>query len=291
MSRARVFWGIGIVVVLAAAGMVAAKYYMEHQWRQELDQRLAKLQPLNVTYEGLRVSLPFYRTHIANIRMTGQAGRGPVTVREVVVERMDLEHRVPHYLHARVVGLEESLENVSGSTGNLFQKYGYQKIHADYEIDYQYDADAKVMEVRRLIADLDRIGRLEASLSLRDFHLYESSKNATPAPDFSLAGGRLTYTDASLVDRILEEAAREQGMTKQAYLQAVDKQLDEAVSKESDARMKAITAQLKIFLDKPGRLHVAINPEKPVTLPQLFAKASVSPAELPSLLALDVRAE
>ena len=291
MSRARVFWGVGVVVVLAAVGMVAAKYYMEYQWRQELDQRLAKLQPLNVTYEGLRVSLPFYHTHISNIRMTGQAGRGPVTVREVVVERMDLGHRAPHYLRARVVGLEENLENPSRGTGNLFRKYGYQKIHANYEIDYDYDANAKVMDVRRLIADLDRIGRLEVRLRLRDFHLYESSKNAPPAPNFSVANGRLVYTDASLVDRILEETAREQGMTKEAYLRAVDKQLDDAASTQPDARMKAIAGQLKTFLDKPGRIRVAINPEKPVTLPQLFAKASVSPAELPDLLALEVRAE
>ncbi len=135
------------------------------------------------------------------------------------------------------------------------------------------------------------MGRLEARLRLHEFHLYESSSNATPAPDFTLASARLTYTDASLVDRILTETAREQGMTKQAYLQAVDKQLEESVTTQSDARMKAIAGQLKTFLDNPGRIHVAVNPEKPVTLPQLLAKASVSPAELPNLLMLDVRAE
>lgn len=291
MSRAKRILGLGAVVLVVAAAMIGGKLFLEHRWRQQLDQRLAGFAPVKVTYGRLNVSLPFYDTHIFNIRVERPGARGALTIREITVDRLDTAHPVPRYLHARIRGVVESLAAAPPSSRRFLHQYGYKTLRGNYEINYEYDPASSILDLRSFIADLQDMGRLEAKLRLQGFELYDAGGVVQPAPDFSVAGGRIEYTDNSLVGRVVAARARQRHMSRTEFLRSLDRRLNQAAARQSDSRLKHIADELVSFLHKPGRLYVTLKPPKPVSLPQIIADASVDPAKLPDLLGLEVRAQ
>ncbi len=160
---------------------------------------------------------------------------------------------------------------------------GLDRITVSVGVAYAWDMAAGRIALQRVRLAIDELGALEASATLADV-----PRELEEVAAVTLAGGRIRFTDASLVDRAFAAAAAQEGSEPEAVREQVLTELAPMLLAEGIP--PEIVEALATFTREPKTLTLTLAPPEPVLLLALAGAAEMPPAQLITLLGITVTA-
>ncbi len=88
-------------------------------------------------------------------------------------------------------------------------------------------------------------------------------------PQILIHDAAISYNDNSLVQRLIKEAAKENGKEYDSFISDIVKEIDNEIFKEEDKFTKKGLEAIKKFVKDPNKISVSISPEKPIPIGRL----------------------
>lgn len=294
MSRTRNLLLLAVVgAALLTVGYFGAQFMAENMAEQKVKEFFAGLDDVaHAEYGKVEVNLLDQEAVIHDLRVAILGGR-TIGVGRFVLSRYEEKGGLPHVLKVRFsdVTLPVTPEYFGSSTADL-RSMGYEELHCDYAMDYEYHEKDKRFDLRDFSLDVRDAGRLSLSLSLGNVRLEGLVKGGPGSMLVAVGDARLRYEDHSLVGRAVRAAARDEGLEEKAYLERLDGALEaeigEAGKRGEDFAVRALE-QLRRFMRGQKAISVSVAPPETVTILQLMGMRDV--ADVIKALGLDVEAD
>ncbi len=287
----RLIGGFCGLCVMAGACWVAAVIYVNADGR-----RLAEryLQPLSgrgeVTYGAVEKSLFSQDMVIRDIKMRTADGRR-LTIAEVLVRRYDwLSARNPAFADVTVTSLMASAAALGPEVEAQAARAGLERIDADIRYAFEYDAEARWLRIETLRIAIKEIGTLTL----------EAAFAGMPKPDLSRTGlnkamltakiarARAVFTDRDLASRIVDAKAAASGLSNDKAKAALIRDLGARRKTARNTLLKQIYGAVGSYIARPGKITIAIQPDRPVPLAGLVPAFLFSRGEIGRMLNLRI---
>lgn len=212
-----------------------------------------------------------------------------VMIGTVSIENLDtaavLAGGPPTRMILQLAGIDVSVADVPELMP--LQELGITRLFGDLALDYELDPATQVLSVNSLSLDFDGIGALELAVDAGGLNPEAFVNPQVAALGATLNSLSLTYTDDSLVQRLIAAGAAEEGKTEDEFLQEGLTEVAALQAGAGDA--SEVLAPLSDFLrdyQSPSPLSVTLSPAAPI--PFLSLMGLGSPADAISTLGLDV---
>jgi len=237
-------------------------------------------------------------THLPSAaRAEGIAGVSPfvgeITVESVELRDLDAAGQVPEHIDLAVRGIEARLDDAVSPVAGFLVPLGYDRLRVDLDYAYAFDPATNVLRVEGVRVAAQDMGTITVSAELGGVPpeaMTNPMLGAMAEEEVTLQGLELRYEDASLADRLLEMAARDEGLS----TEEMRSQLIEAIQVETrtagDRLTKEVLKAIQDFLAEPGTLRVVAEPPEPVKLSTLESLDD-DPDKVRALLGLRVEAQ
>ena len=286
-------WLLSLVglFVLVGVGLLAYQMFIERQVEQRIAEEVSKL-PSGVTVEYGEVDAGFLGEplRINDIRLLME-GDAPVHIKQVEVIEYDRRNDPPNFLHAKASGIRRDLLVEDDPQMAALRKLGYQQIRGSYEIKYRYQPETRQFDLQELRGELEGVGAASLRMKLDNFELQRAdAATVNQLPEFELRELTLTYSDDSLVRKLIAEQAKTQGVSEAELMAAIEQQIDAQARTLEDPFFSQLAAELKAFIREPGTLTLTAAPPQAVPVMEIIASALIRAAELPKMLNISVKA-
>ena len=177
----------------------------------------------------------------------------------------------------------------------LLDGFGYDRIQADASVAIDWREADNTTVVERLGLAIADIGALSGGAVFNgptraQLQTVDSFDPLVEA--LSLKGGKLTFTDDSIVGRVLASQAERVGVDPDTFRKQFALGLPFMLSFLGDRELQAqIAPELQTFIQRPGSIAVVAAPPAPIALSAIASAVSASPFGLPRLLALTVSSQ
>ena len=212
-----------------------------------------------------------------------------IFIDSVSVENLDtasvLAGGAPTRMTVQLAGIDVSVEDVPEMDG--FAELGITRLLGDLALDYELDPATQVLSLNELSLDFKGLGTVELAVDAGGLSPEAFLNPQMAALSATLNSLSLTYTDDSLVQRIMTAGAAEEGKTEDEFLQ--DSLLEIEALQAEAGEASGVLAPLNDFLrdyQSPGPLSVTLSPAAPIPFVSIMALGS--PADAISTLGLDV---
>ncbi|KAB7622754.1 hypothetical protein [Alkalilimnicola sp. S0819] len=280
---------LGVVAVLAVVAGVVAQQRIEGQVLAQLDESIAQLPAgMNASYGAVEVGLFGRRVEVRDMVVSAQEG-GTTRIERLLFTEYDKANDPPHYLSMRAEGVSQDLGELGDDQARMLSAMGYDSIRGTYEMAYRYEPETQVLNLSRLRGELDEMGGLGLSMTLSEFDLEKSVTGPQSLPAFRVDDFTLSYTDASLMRRLISQSAAEQDMSEEAFVQQMLGELEQQAG--DNAFVQASLPEIRRFLMEPGELTLTGQPEAPVSAMEFMATAMMRTHALPELMNLNLKAD
>ncbi|MCY4238431.1 MAG: hypothetical protein OXC54_00925 [Rhodospirillaceae bacterium] len=283
--------GLCGLCVMAGACWIAAVIYVNAD-----GSRLAEryLQPLSgrgeVTYGAVEKSLFSQDLVIRDIKIRTADGRR-VTIAEVLVRQYDwLSARNPTFADVTVTGLAANAATLGPQVEAQAARAGLKRIDADIHYAFEYDAEARWLRIETMRIAIKEIGTLTLEAAFAGF----------PKPDLSRAGlnkavltakiarAQAVFTDKNLASRIVDVKAAAAGLSNDKAKAAFIRDLDKRQKAARNSLLKEMYGVFRLYIAKPGKITIAIQPDRPVRLASLVPAFFFSPGQIKRILNLRI---
>lgn len=283
--------GLVGVAVVAGGGVAGYQVYIEQQAEQRIAEAVRELPPaVKVEYGKVDVGFLGKDLKVNDVKLTLEGGT-PIQVDQVQVLELDRRNDPPNYLHAKAVGIRQDLTQVQDEQAATLRKLGYEEMRGSYELKYRYDPQTKAFDLQRLRGDLAGIGSVALQLKLDDFELRNpEAAAANQLPEFKVREVKFSYSDDSLVSRVIKQGAAERGISEEEFLAQLEQDIDAQTSALEGPFFKQLAQALKAFVREPGTLTLSAAPPEAVPVMEIMASAMIRAADLPRELNLTVKA-
>jgi hypothetical protein len=271
-KRKGIFIGTAIGVVLLAAGYLGVTYYLEIQAKRKVDDMILKTsEVMDIVYRTVDVDLIGWDTHIRDVTLSPVGEKEGVKIEDIAIYRIR-EHKDKSLdVHLAFNGINIRGEPFTQDIQS-FGELDYRDIKADLEIDYRYQRDKKelILDVFRLEAE--NMGTAEFSFHLSKFEL-EPEKGILMVfmiPRIQIHRAKVTYTDNSLVTRVIRMVAKKEGKTPEQIIRELADRMDQEISQSKGSSAVNSLEAFKRFIEKPGKIVISIAPKEPVAIRDLM---------------------
>jgi len=277
--------------VMAGACWIAAVIYINAD-----GSRLAEryLQPLDgrgeVTYGAVEKSLFSQALVIRDIKIRTASGRR-LTIAKGLVRQYDwLSARNPTFADVTITGLMASTAALGPQVEARAARVGLQRIDANIRYAFEYDAAARRLRIETMRIEIKEIGTLTL----------EAAFAGMPKPDLSRAGvnkailtakiarAHAVFTDRNLASRIVEVKAAASGLSNDKAKAALLRDLGARQKAARNGLLKEIYDAFRLYIAKPGKIAIAIQPDRPVQLTGLAPVLFFSPGKIKEILNLRI---
>ena len=291
----------GVVIAGLAVSYVGGKLYMTDKVEKQLDAKIIEMQPmLDVKYGDLSVEPITQRIQLHNVVLTPADGSGnPITINEITVNELDTSSEFPTALDFVLNGISISIDDIEPQTADRLKALGYSDdllislstkyTYVDNVMDWQFGLSAQDM------------GKMEYSLNIADFE-FDPKQPLTllfSYPNYQLNSAELTYTDQSLVNRIMKQEAENSAISVEELKQRLSDKINAMLAADLETSNKTSDAELNVaknaaeafikFINDPQSITISINPEQAVTLGEI-TQTQHDPAKLITLLNMAFKA-
>ncbi|MCJ8351425.1 hypothetical protein [Moritella sp.] len=291
----------GVVIAGLAVSYVGGKLYMTDKVEKQLDAKIIEMQPmLDVKYGDLSVEPITQRIQLHNVVLTPADGSGnPITINEITVNELDTSSEFPTALDFVLNGISISIDDIEPQTADRLKALGYSDdllislstkyTYVDNVMDWQFGLSAQDM------------GKMEYSLNIADFE-FDPKQPLTllfSYPNYQLNSAELTYTDQSLVNRIMKQEAENSAISVEELKQRLSDKINAILAADLETSNKMSDAELNVaknaaeafikFINDPQSITISINPEQAVTLGEI-TQTQHDPAKLITLLNMAFKA-
>lgn len=288
MKKGLVF--LVLVAVLAGAGAYGANVYIQAKAREQVNANIQALRAhAQVTHGEVDVA-PFGQSVTIHDMVIVREGMSPVYVDQVYVSEVGLAEGFPSSARIEARGIEVKQEEMQPGQRAFYEQLGYNGSMADYVLAFNYDEKAATLDVTSFSGDIRDMAKIDMTLSLADFdpeRLDEIGQGVFP---YAISSLTFDYQDQSLVKRVFEQMAAQEGVSVEEVKQELQTRLSRQAATLEEPLLVAAMDALQNFVADPQRLRVKIRPDQPVSGSDLVANVIVKPQRLASLLNLQVEA-
>lgn len=258
-------------VIFVAVCYVGLIWFVNSEVRKGLDNAVAEVEGLTLTYTDLTVSIMDRRVSLQNVETTLPQGQY-LTAEEVRITSFDQLNIFPHYMIAEATGVvfDTTPANV-GSWSMFLQSLNIPTIDGDVALDYQYDPETKTLDLKTLTVKAPELGDIDISgtIDRLDSQLLRVEKI------FGLRVGKasLTFTNHSLIDSLLQGSARGLNISTADALTLISEELTslaEYAGRDENPVAENALLGFKRYLNDPGSVTITANPVEPVPVLYFF---------------------
>ena len=268
-GRARIIVLVVLVVLLAAAA-TGGYFFVVHRARGNADRFLADIrsQGYVVTYGDLKYSFLGGDAVITDMALNLPPGFR-VTVDRVVVG----EYRMQGDMYERVKLRFENLvfpldQGPFTDIQEGIAAFGLDAVSGDLAIDFELDQDRRLLQVDEYSLRFNELFELRFSMTMGDVPFTAADMEEQDPDGAVFYGAELTYTDHSLIERLVNFAAYMDARDPEAVLAEQLAEIEEllARAREQDSEMAvALFETLLEFAADPGTLHITAAPPEPLS--------------------------
>ena len=291
----------GVVIAGLAVSYVGGKLYMTDQVTTQLDAKIIEMQPmLDVKYGDLSVEPITQKIQLHNVVLTPADGSGnPITINEITVNELDTSSEFPTALDFVLNGISISIDDIEPQTADRLKALGYSDdllislstkyTYVDNVMDWQFGLSAQDM------------GKMEYSLNIANFE-FDPKQPFTllfSYPNYQLNSAEFTYTDQSLVKRMMKQEAENSAINVEELKQRLSDKINAMLAADLETSNEMSDAEVNVaknaaeafinFINDPQRITISINPEQAVTLGEI-TQSQNDPAKLITLLNMAFKA-
>ena len=280
------------LAALAAAGWFSATAYANNIARQQIDKELLEARDTaDIRYDDVDVNLITQSVSIKDVSIAPPQGGEPIQIEEVVVDEFDQGSSIPAFLSARIIGAEINVDAL-GELGAGIRQLGYpQIVKISSDVSYRYDDLERELEVRDLSLDAADAGKLKTRFKIGNVQLGGGQEVLFRLmfgyPNILIHSAELSFSDSSLVERVMQQRGREEGTTTEEATARTLAELDAQITATNDPLGKDILSQFRKFIDSPDTFSVTVQPESPLKIRDI--PRSSDPVNIARILNLQVK--
>ncbi len=273
MRKARISLLVcGVLFVVTVVAFFGTRQHLHNKAGEQVGAIVAALPWLSdITYQKLQMAPLRGDIHLRQVRLFISGYTEPLEIGDCTIRRLKEMPQaglivVDNFKVPREHPLVHKLKFV-------LEAMGYDDIHVQAELDYHYIPQQRRFVLDRLQIGAKDLGELQTRVVLENIdpaQLYAARDQRffflMLLSNVSLVEGRLTYTDASLVQRLLNLIALMQGQTIQAYRLNLLNDLTLQILHTKDPGLQGALAALREFIETPGSIDLRVTPEKPIPL-------------------------
>ncbi|WP_148267003.1 hypothetical protein [Pseudodesulfovibrio mercurii] len=258
-------------VIFAAICFFGLKWYVNAEVDKELTRTVAETPGLALSYADLTVHIVDHTVVLDRVDALFPSGQH-IQADSVSIAAFDRNNPIPHYatIAARGLTIEVSPQNFGVLSGYI-RGLGIEVLSGDGTLDYAYDPETKILELKGLTLDDPKLGALRLTGSLDNLNL----TGFRPEQSFALGIRKavLTFDNREFMRLVSADWARRMGLSETTTLGRISAELDGlAAYAETQANEPARETMLglKTFLNDPGTLTVSANPAESVPVLYFF---------------------
>lgn len=254
----------------------------------------ARVGPVTVTYKGTEV-----------FSMTGAQG--------TVTEQPDGSAMDTIATASGIVISVDQIEDPKAR--DMFAGLGYDKLRGDVRMDIGWELETGELDMREYAFTFNDVGRLNITMSISGYTMEfiqalqqaqeAAATNSDPqaaqqAMGFAMMGmlqqltfngATVSFEDASLTDKALAYAGKQQGVSGEQMAQALKAMMPLMLGQLGMPELqKQVSVAASAFLDNPGSFAISAIPAQPVAVPMIMGAAMGDPRQLANLLNVQVTA-
>lgn len=276
MTKARTlfFWGLGLVVLGAIAYGVLG-FTARTMAEMKIKELLAGMQDVaSAEYGEVDVNLLDMSATVRDVRVK-VIGGVEFTVNKLVLSRFEQLDGMPRALSMSVRGVRIPLaQEALSSRWQILRELGYDVLALDYDLDFDYDPKTRWFRLQELRLDVRNAGVLSMKMALANVNLAALLEGGPEMAFMAIERGELRYEDLSLVGRIFDSFAREEGVSPDEVRASLEQGIAEreanAAERGDDFSVAALSA-LRRFIKAPGSISLHAQPLGGVSVMQLMA--------------------
>lgn len=250
---------------------------------------------------GADAITPTYsRAELTNIVIDAKDdGRVPVSRVVAVIDAMD--DGLPTSGSISVEGIEITADSLDDEEQKALSDLGYESLTLSIQMEADWKPDTGALAIDRLTLSGENAGTLNAALRINGLtrEVLEQLDAAQDNPEqaMGLMQGLLVESvslrieNDSIVDRVLENQAKEAGATREVFVEQLTGALPFMLSMLNNAEFQAkVAGAATAFLKDPKSLSASAMPAAPVPFAQILGTAMMAPQSLPDILGVTITA-
>lgn len=263
--------GIGVVVFVAMYS--GAKMYASTVAEDKINIAIANIANYaDVDYKSASVDLFGLDVHISDVVISPANSKEKVNINEIVIYDLDEESDIPLFLNISFNGIEMPIDNLGGNAERI-KELGYKdNVILNASLKYRYNKETREINFNKLKIGADDAGDLDASFRLGNIGISPEEIIGVlfTFPEIILHDIKISYNDDSLVERLLELAAKEQNKNVKQMKDEAMQNIAMEIEREQDKFTRNALKEIKDFIDDPERLVISIEPKDPLPLGRLL---------------------
>lgn len=258
---------LGLVIV----SIVTFKIVSSNMIKAKIDKILGNAKGY-ITYGDTSMDLFGFDAHIYDIKLN-IPNQKPLTIDEMVVDSLDTENPVPHYMNIKLKGIQTDLAMLR-SNANLADKLNtleMNDIDSDLTINYEFEKDEKMLDIKEFALKVEDAGKITYKAKLYNvvaMEYFPMQINMAPQT-LKFGATSLEYEDDSFMERMAKLSAQDANKSVEAYK---DERLKKAKAELSAAKAAsqeyetALNEAMLNFLEDPQSFELSIDPKEPISL-------------------------
>ncbi len=266
---------VGLGVVLLGVYFVV-QLYADNAAEKELNAAIENAEGLaDIAYDDVHVDLISRDVRISDIRIVQKGGAQSENVRinEVIIRDMDTESEdMPAFMNFECSGIVLDIKEL-GKDARGFREMGYtETLLLNLIVDYRYDKEKKMLDIRKLGIGADNMGELELHLRLGNILLDPDQLIALlfTYPQITIHEAGIGYQDDSLAERMMQVSARERNMEMKEYQAELLREVDQEIEQETDPFTRNALNEIREFIRDPDSFTISVSPPNPQPLGSLL---------------------
>lgn len=230
---------------------------------------------------------------------TEDQGTIPIARASAVVDRMDGD--LPTAGSLSLEGVEVSAEALDEDERKTLTDLGYDKVMLSLQMEIDWDPASGTLNIEKLTLSGENAATINATLRIngltREVVQQLDAAQDNPEKAMGLMQGLLVESltlridNGSLVDRLLDNQAKEAGATREEFVQQLTGALPFMLSMiNNPGFQKKVAAAATTFLNDPKSLSATAMPSAPVPFAQVLGTAMMAPQTLPDILGVTITA-
>lgn len=258
-------------VIFAALCFFGLKWYVNSEVDRELTRSVAETPGLALSYADLSVDILDHTVILDRVDALFPSGQH-LQADSVRIAAFDRDNPIPHYatIAARGLTIPVTPQNF-GQWAGYIRGLGIEFLSGDGSLDYAYDPETKILELRALSLDDPKLGALRLTGSLDNLNM----TGFRPEQSFALGIRKavLTFDNREFMRLVGADWAKRMGVSESTTLGRISAELDGLAAyagTQANEPAREAMLGLKTFLNDPGSLTVSANPAESVPVLYFF---------------------
>lgn len=228
------------------------------------------LKNLSLTNSGERFDIRYGEMRVEDAAFKNADGKGGA-VKEINSLDFMQKGLIPMNLDLKIKGLEIDASALDSDEARLgLQMLGFNRLKFDLTVDYNFSEEAGEMNLNDYTIKLENGGTLSACAILDNVDISEEmfdEDNADAIMNMKLKKATFSYTDASLVEKLMNMSAFANGSRLDDWKRDLLSNIESEISDVPDSKEKDMFLwAMGEFIDKPDSITFHIEPEKSTPL-------------------------